>query len=230
MRPAATIPIAIVAAGIIIAAAVYVTVSKNHGAAAVADNPGLIRPVESSDHIFGNPAAPVKIIEYSDFDCAYCKGFNDTLHEVIATEGANGSVAWVFREFPLTQVHPASLKLAEAAECAATVGGNGAFWKFADTLFANQPVSPSDFGALAAAVGLSGSAFASCYANASSTVDARIKADSSNALSMGAHGTPYSIILAPDQPPVVMDGAYSYDAVRQLVDAALAAIASSTAP
>lgn len=161
------------------------------------------------------------IVEYSDFDCEYCKDFHNTLHQVIANAGANGKVAWVFREFPLTEIHPNALPHARAAECIAKVVGNDTFWKFANALFANQPVEPAHYGSLAQAAGVSGDAFAACYADAAASVDARIMADRENALAVGAQGTPYSLILVAGKPPVVMEGAYSYDAVKQLVDQAL---------
>ncbi len=220
MRNSLTIPLAIVAGGIIIALAVYVSMPKS--APAGASNPALVRPIGSSDHIFGNPAAKVMIVEYSDFDCTFCKDFHETLHQIIANEGAGGEVAWVYREFPLIEIHPNALSHARAAECAAQVAGNDAFWKFADTLYVNQPVDPTRYGELARATGIPGGAFATCYSTASSTLDAHILADRQNALDMGAQGTPYSVILVAGKPPIEMAGGYSYDAVKQLIDQALA--------
>ena len=220
MKSSYAIPFAIVLGGIIVAVAVYASTPRRAPAASTG-NPMLVRPIGANDHILGNPAAKIMIVEYADFDCEYCKGFDDTLHQIIANEGAGGNVAWVYREFPLTEIHPNAMKNAEAAECAAQVGGNDAFWKFADALFANQPADPSQYGTLAGTIGIPGDRFATCFANASTTVDARIIADRKNALAIGAQGTPYSLILAPGQPPIVMNGAYSYDAVKQLVDTAL---------
>lgn len=222
MKPSSAIPTAIVLGGILVAVAVYASTPMR--AMPTAGNPALVRPVGPSDHILGNPAAPVVIVEYADFDCEFCKGFNDTLHQIVADEGDNGKVALVYREFPLTELHPDAMQDAEAAECAAQAGGNDAFWAFADSLFANQPADPSTFGALAAAAGIPGNTFAACYAGASSAVDARILADRDNALAVGATGTPYSLILVSGEPPIVMDGAYSYDAAKQLVDQALASV------
>jgi protein-disulfide isomerase len=219
MKNSYTIPLAIIFGGIVVAVSLYFSVPKS---ATTIGNPALVRPISASDHILGNPAAKVMIVEYSDFDCDYCKGFNETLHQIVAMEGVNGQVAWVYRHFPLTEIHPNALSHARAAECAAQVAGNDMFWKFADLLFANQPVNPSTYGALAKQAGISGDAFATCYATASTTLDARIMADRQNALSMGAQGTPYSLILVAGKPPVVMAGGYSYDAVKQLVDQALA--------
>lgn len=220
MKSDLKIPLAIIVGGIIIAVAIYASIPKN--ALVGSGNLELIRPVSIDDHILGNPTAPVMIIEYSDFDCDFCKNFHDTLYQVIADAGTNGNVAWVFREFPLTEIHPNSLSHARAAECAAYVGGNDAFWKFSKALFANQPVNPTRYGELASSVGISGEAFATCFANASSTLVGRIDADRQNALDIGATGTPYSIMLVNGKQPVVMNGAYSYDAVRMLIDKALA--------
>jgi protein-disulfide isomerase len=219
MRPSYTIPLAIILGGIIIAGAIYASVPKSPSNGD--GNPALVRPVGSDDHILGNPAAKVMIVEYSDFDCEYCKDFHDTLHQIIANEGADGDVAWVFREFPLIEIHPNALSHARAAECAASVAGNDTFWKFSNALFANLPADPTRYGTLASSVGISGDAFATCFASASTTVEARILADRQNALDMGAQGTPYSLILVAGKPPVVMAGGYSYDAVKELIDKAL---------
>ena len=222
MKSSLTIPIAIVVGGIIVAVAVYVSMPKTP--ATEGGNPALVRPVGAADHILGNPAAKVMIVEYSDFDCEFCKAFHETLHQIIANEGVDGQVAWVFREFPLSEIHPNAISHARAAECVASVAGNDMFWKFTNALFNAQPVDPRHYGELAASIGITGDAFATCYASASAstTLTARIMADRQNALDMGASGAPYSLILVTGRPPVVMASGYPYDAVKQLVDQALA--------
>ena len=220
MNSSIKIPLAIIVGGIIVAVAVYVSVPKSP--AKNAGDPSLVRPIGIGDHILGNPAATVMIIEYSDFDCDFCKGFHDTLLQIIANAGVNGKVAWVFSQVPLSERRPNPRARARAAECVATTSGNDAFWKFSNALFINQPVDPSRYGELASSIGISGDAFASCYSTASTTLEARITADRQNALDVGAQGTPYSIILVNGKPFEVMGEAYSYDAVKQLVDEALA--------
>lgn len=219
MKPTHVIPFAIIAGGAIVAFALYASVPK--GPSNDSGNAALLRPVGASDHILGNPAAKVVIVEYSDFDCQYCKTFDETLHQVIANEGTKGEVAWTFRQFPLIEIHPNALSHAKASECAAEVGGNEAFWKFKDVLFANQPVNPSRYGELAAASGISGTAFASCYANPPQTLTDRIMADRQNAFDIGAGGTPYSIILVDGRPKAVIESAYPYEEVQRLVNEAL---------
>jgi protein-disulfide isomerase len=219
MNSSITIPLAIVMGGTILAVAVYVSIPKVPQK--IAGDPALVRPVNANDHILGNPTAPIIIVEYSDFDCTFCKDFHNTLHQVIANLGADGDVAWVYRHFPLSQIHPNALSHARASECIAKVAGNDAFWKFTDALFASQPVNPSSYGELASSIGISGDGFASCYAKVPTEVDARIAGDTKNAQDVGAQGTPYSLVLVAGKAPVVMNGAYSYDAVRQILDQAL---------
>lgn len=220
MKTSLTIPIAIAIGGVIVALAVYVSMPKNPTTGE--SNSALVRPVDANDHILGNPAAKVMIVEYSDFDCEFCKEFHATLHKVVVSEGAKGDVAWTFRQFPLTEIHQTALAHARAAECVAQVAGNDAFWKFTDLLFANQPADITRYGEFARSAGVQDdTAFATCYASAGAKLDTRIMADRKNALAMGAQGTPFSLILVNGQKPVVMVGGYSYDAVKGLIDQAL---------
>jgi len=95
---------------------------------------GEVTPVEEGEHILGNPAnAQVTIIEYSDFECPFCARFHPTLKRIVSE--SNGNVAWVYRQFPLTQIHQNALERAIASECVAKIKGNDAFWKYADLLF-----------------------------------------------------------------------------------------------
>lgn len=91
---------------------------------------GDIAPISATDHIFGNPNAPVVIVEYSDFECPYCKKFHVTLKQ--AVDESSGNVAWVYRNWPL---HQNSLEKLVAAECVAKIKGNDAYWKYGDLLF-----------------------------------------------------------------------------------------------
>ncbi|MEK7155736.1 MAG: thioredoxin domain-containing protein [Patescibacteria group bacterium] len=130
------VPIAIVIAGGMIAVSLYFVNSKP----AVAGNPQCvvaeeIRGVQDNDHILGNPNADVIIVEYSDPECPFCKMFHETMHQVISQYGENGKVAWVYRHFPIPQLHPKAQKEAEALECAAEQGGNDMFWKFTDKVY-----------------------------------------------------------------------------------------------
>ncbi len=215
------VPIAILIGGAIVAGAVYFTTeSRVQNTASSSGNPSAVLPVNASDHILGNPSAPVKIIEYSDFECQYCAQFQQTLHRLINNYGPTGKVAWIFRNFPLTKIHPGAMRYAEAAECVAKTAGNGAFWKFADILFANQPVASSDIGKYAREAGANPASVASCII--SKSVDARINAQRANAIAAGAAGTPYALIVVSGAAPVVINGAYPYSYLKQEIETALA--------
>ncbi len=91
------------------------------------------RPVDEGDHMLGNANASVTLIEYSDFQCPYCKTFHPTVKRVLADYG--DQVNWVYRHFPLETIHPNARPMAHAAECVAEAKGNDAFWQFSDLLF-----------------------------------------------------------------------------------------------
>ncbi|MFA6392828.1 MAG: thioredoxin domain-containing protein [Candidatus Paceibacterota bacterium] len=95
---------------------------------------GEVPPIEDGEHILGNPkTAKVTIIEYSDFECPFCARFHPILERII--NESNGSIAWVYRQFPLVQIHQHAMERAIASECIAKIKGNDAFWKYGDLLF-----------------------------------------------------------------------------------------------
>src|SRR6185503_20238629 len=81
----------------------------------------------------GPAAAPVTIVEFSDFECPYCGGLFPTLKAV--EKNYAGQVRFVYRQFPLTNVHPHAQKAAEASLCA---NEQQRFWEFHDSMFGNQ--------------------------------------------------------------------------------------------
>lgn len=91
---------------------------------------GNLPPVTADEHIFGNPNATVTIIEYSDYECPFCKQFQPTLKQIV--QGSSGTVRWVYRNYPL---HQHSFEKLVAAECIAKLKGNDAYWKYGDSLF-----------------------------------------------------------------------------------------------
>jgi protein-disulfide isomerase len=96
-------------------------------------------PVTDEDHILGSKDAQVVIVEYSDFECPFCYRFRPTMQKVMETYG--DKVAWVYRNYPLT-IHEHAYIKAQAAECAAKIGGNDAFWKYGNALF--DSLAPKD--------------------------------------------------------------------------------------
>ena len=223
-----TIPVAIIIAGILIAGAVVYSKGNDSSAQEVAQASGstdAVRPVSGDDHILGNPNAPVVIVEYSDFECPYCKRFHDTLNQVMDEYGKNGQVAWVYRQFPLDQLHPVKARAeAVASECAAELGGNDAFWAFADRLFEltlsnNQTDIDTVIPKIADEMGLNSAQFEAC--RISGKYDKRVESDIANAIATGGQGTPWSVIIAENGRTFPLSGAQPYTSVKQLIEIVL---------
>ena len=93
----------------------------------------LTLPVGPRDHAIGPPDAPVTLVEYGDFQCPHCGRAYPIVKDIVRTLGAK--LRFVFRNFPLTRIHPEAEHAAEAAEAA---GAQGAFWQMHDRLFERQ--------------------------------------------------------------------------------------------
>src|SRR3989344_1332658 len=115
-----------------------------------------MKPVSDSDHILGDKNAPVKIVEFSDTECPFCKRFHVTMQQVV--KDSNGQTAWVYRHFPLDQLHSKARKEAEATECVAELGGNEKFWAYLNRIMevtpSNNGLDPAELLNTAAYVGL----------------------------------------------------------------------------
>ena len=218
------IPIAIIIAAALIAGALIITGTKEPLTVddlqkeEVADI--TIRPVDISDHILGNPNAPIMLVEYSDFDCPYCKQFHETLTRILSDYGAEGQVAWVYRHFPIPQLHPNAPTLAEASECVADLGGNDAFWTFADLVFGEREINAqTDITRLTEFAGTAGvdvASFESCLAAGEHAN--RIAQDTQEAVASGAQGTPHTVVLLNGKYQGVIGGAQPYANVKQIIE------------
>lgn len=93
----------------------------------------LTVPVSATDHALGAAHAPVTLVEYGDLECPNCKQAAPAVKLLLAR--FENQVRFVFRHFPLEEVHPHAELAAEAAECA---GGQDKFWEMHDLLFENQ--------------------------------------------------------------------------------------------
>lgn len=235
-RSSLGIPVAIVIAAALVAGAIVYTGSQRSGGSQVANDPKQLEqgtadievaPVTEKDHILGNPNAAIVIVEYSDFDCPFCKQFHETMQQVMETYGGDGKVAWVYRHFPLTQLHPNAKKIAEASECVASIGGNDAFWKFADLVFdereVNEQTDMTKLPEFAERAGVSKTTYTQCMESGKFT--AAIDESVTAAIKAGASGTPHSILIAGDQQGPI-NGAQPYPVVKQMIDTLLGQMGS----
>ena len=99
-------------------------------------DPRLDAPVTGADHMLGGDSARVTLVEYGDFECPFCGQAYPVLKRVQRRLG--DGLRFVFRSFPLSEIHPHAHRAAEAAESVAARGGPGAFWAMHDLLFENQ--------------------------------------------------------------------------------------------
>jgi protein-disulfide isomerase len=122
------------------------------------DVPRFEVPVSDTDPSIGDAKAPVTLIEFSDFQCPFCLQVAPTLKKIRAAYGDKVRIVW--KDFPLTQIHPEAFKAGEAGHCAAE---QGKFWEYHDRLFVNQrALRPEDLKTYAAGVGLDTARFNAC--------------------------------------------------------------------
>jgi protein-disulfide isomerase len=177
------------------------------------------------DAVLGNANAKVTIVEFSDFQCPYCrKFFVDTYQQLKKTYIDTGKVKLIFRHFPLS-FHDAAKPAALATACAKD---QGKFWEMHDTLFAQQQkqeagptvvtktvtFSVSDIKSWAKDIGLDMPKFNSCFD--SNKYGAKIDADSAAGQSFGVEGTPSFFINGK-----ILVGAQPFSEFKSLIDAEL---------
>ncbi len=230
-----SVPVAIVVAGILIAGAVYLSANKPdsqkvgnqpvqppQGETASLDK---MQAVTKDDHIRGNPNAPVKIVEYSDTECPFCKNFHVTMNKIMDEYGKDGKVAWAYRHFPIDQRHPEARKQAEATECANELGGNDKFWAYLDRVYeitpSNNGLRLTELPKIAEFIGLDVVKFNACLA--SGKYAAHVEADYQDAMATGGNGTPWSIVIDKNGKKYPLSGAQPYEAIKQLIGIALQA-------
>ena len=227
MKSQYILPITIVVAGLLIAGAVFFvgksgtsTPTPNNGTAQAIN----FRQADATDHELGNPNAPIKVIEYADLECPYCKVFNTTMHQVMDYYGQSGNVEWIFRPFPLGQIHSKAPKEAEAAECAADQGGSTAFFAYIDKIYSITPsennLDLAQLPIVAKDIGINVDTFNSCLS--SGKFATKVQDSYNEAIKAGGTGTPYILITkAGSTDAIPLEGAQPYDSMRAAIDAVL---------
>lgn len=226
---------AVVFAGLLIAAGIVFGGQNNNSA--TADNNSQnnqaataqsidIEPVSAEkDWLRGQPDAKLTVVEYSDPECPYCKRFHSTMKQVV--NNYDGSeVAWAYRHFPISQLHSKAPQEAQAMECAGQIGGEEAFWKFADTLYTETPsnngLNLDRLSEFAQTAGVDVTAFEKCI-NSDQYQDV-VQAEYQDASQNGGQGTPYSVIVTNRGNTYPLPGAVPYQPMTQIIDTILSGI------
>ena len=181
-------------------------------------------------YTIGDPNAPVTIVEYTDLQCPYCaRHALQTFTQIEKNLVETGKVQYVFKDLPLTSIHPQAMLAAEASRCAgAQDTGQEAYVAMHTMLFEEQEswsgqANAADlFAGYAAEMGLDGGSFAACLDNHDSA--AAVQADMQEAMSLGITGTPAFLINGR-----LVSGALPFEAFEQAVESAIAGAAGQPA-
>jgi len=164
------------------------------------------------DPFIGSKDAPVTIIEFSDFQCPFCKRAEPTIKQILETYG--DKIRFVYRDFPLT-FHQNAQKAAEAAECA---DEQGKFWEYHDLLFEKQTEWSSDgvkkFKEYAVQLNLNTKDFNDCLD--SGKMISEVNKDFQDGQSYGVTGTPTFFINNE-----LISGAQPFEVFKQKIEEAL---------
>ena len=206
------IPTAIIIAGAIVAIAVIWTKSPSAPVKTTPDAGAFeqkVKPVTSADYILGNPQAKVKVVEYSDPSCPFCKIFHNTMRKIMSDYGTSGNIAWVYRHYTLDKpdangniLHPNAGHEAQSMECAGSLGGNDKFWAFVNRLYEITPsvtgqtpkgLDQNELPKIAQFAGINTTDFNNCLA----TNKFKDKVDASfvDGTNFGIQGTPSTVII-----------------------------------
>ena len=157
-------------------------------------NAGAI--IEDNDPILGDPDAGISIVEFSDFQCPFCaRAHTGALNDLRNSDVfKNGEVNLVYKHFPLNSIHPYAQKAGEASECA---NRQGEFWKYHDTLFANQgSLDVTSLKSYAVQIGLDTGKFNSCLDNGDASSE--VSKETAQATAAGGRGTPFFVVVNND--------------------------------
>ena len=169
-------------------------------------------PVESGESPQRGPSdAPITIVEFSDFQCPFCKRAQSTLAEV--QEKYPGQVKFVYKDLPLREIHPQAQSAAEAAHCA---GDQGKYWEYHGALFAAPQVTEASLPEIATSLQLDMTAFQECLD--SRKHQAKVDAAFAQGMEVGAASTPTFFVNG-----ILLRGSQPIESFSKVIDAELAA-------
>ncbi|OGN27938.1 MAG: hypothetical protein A3A33_04230 [Candidatus Yanofskybacteria bacterium RIFCSPLOWO2_01_FULL_49_25] len=230
-RPFLTMPLALVIAGVLIAGSIiYTKTPGTSGPVKPTPTPRVSIVLTDQDNIQGDSNAPVTIVEYSDFQCPFCRvAFRATLPGLLQEYVATGKAKLVYRHFPLSSIHPMAGKAAEASQCAAE---QGKFWEMHDAIFNKQSaMNPAELQdpqqtitvkytlanlkQWARGVVPNLTTFNACLD--SGKYATRVQDDTKSGAGLGVQGTPTFFING-----LIFEGAVPFDSLKPVIEAELA--------
>lgn len=189
----------------------WVLWGQDTGAGSSQDSSAVFNPVDD-DPFIGPEDAPVTIVEFSDFECYYCIKWHNEVYDRLMTE-YQGKIRFVYRDFPLTSIHPGAEPAARAANCAHE---QDRYWDFHDAIFSGQyTLDRAGFIGMAADLDLDSPSFIECFD--SGRYADEVQQDLQDALSIGVQSTPTFYING-----FQVLGAQPYETFKSIIDQILA--------
>jgi len=167
-------------------------------------------PTENA-YAIGPADAPITIVEYSDYQCPFCRRWHDEVYRPLLA-AYPGQIRLVYRHLPLTSIHPDAMSAAEAAMCA---GEQDAYWTFHDKLFGSESLNSITYIQYAQDLGLNMATFEACLSD--HKYQQAIQEDSDFAINLGIRSTPTFFING-----LAVVGAQPLDVFKQVIDKELA--------
>jgi protein-disulfide isomerase len=162
-------------------------------------------------HSLGPADAPITIVEFSDFQCPYCRRWHDETYEPLLA-AYPGKIRIVYRHLPLVSIHPDAFSAAEAAMCA---GDQNVFWQYHDKLFSSDSLGNAVYEQYARELSLDIPTFVDCLTE--HKFQDAIQADSDFAVNLGVRSTPTFFVNG-----LAIVGAQPLDVFKQVIDKELA--------
>ncbi len=167
-------------------------------------------PTENA-YAIGPADAPITIVEFSDYQCPYCRRWHEQVYEPLLA-AYPGKIRLVYRHLPLTSIHPDAFSAAEAAMCA---GEQDAYWQYHEKLFGGDSLGNSAYIRYAQDLGLNMDTFEACMNDRK--YQPAVEADSNFAINLGIRSTPTFFING-----LAVVGAQPLEVFQQVIDRELA--------
>jgi protein-disulfide isomerase len=172
----------------------------------------------------GSQTSPIVLVEFSDYECPFCiRHFTQVMPQLEADYIKTAKIRYTFRDFPIDQLHPESIRAHVAAHCATE---QGKFWDMHNRLFSAAGThQPANLLQRAKDAGLNPAQFSACVAT--DKYSTTIRQSTAQAIGMGAEGTPFFLIGVMDganqmKPVGKLPGAMPYQQFQAALDAAIA--------